>query len=87
MIKKGIINKVESKQQPISLGHQIYKPQKLTEMEPKDVNKKLSGYDAIRKKVLEQPTKTTDPKKQPLGVIKPSESFAKQNKQKINLGL
>ena len=69
MIRKGIINIIESKQQPISLGHQM----ELTEMEPKGVNKKLSGYDAIRKKVLEQPTKTTDPKK--------------PNKQKINLGL
>ena len=52
MMKKGIMNITANKQQPISLGHQTNKPQKLTEMQPKDANKTLNGYDAIRKKVL-----------------------------------
>ena len=57
MIKKGLTH------DQISFGAPTYKPQKLTEMEPKDANNRLSGYEAIRKKVLDESPVITHNKK------------------------
>ena len=62
-----------------SFGVPMYKePQKIQEMAPKDVNKKINGYEAIRKKVMDDafsmPSKASNDKN-------------KNKKQKINIGI
>jgi len=76
MIRKGLFN-IENKK-PIALGLPTYKPQKLTEMQPKDVtSKNLNGYEAIRKKVLDDEYYYSTR----------SVNENKAQKQKINIGL
>ena len=63
----------------ISLGVPMYKePGRIQEMAPKDVNKKINGYEAIRKKVMDEsfsmPSKSNTDKN-------------KNKKQKINIGI
>ena len=63
----------------VSLGVPMYKePQNIQEMAPKDVNKKINGYEAIRKKVMDE------------SFSMPSKSSVDKNKnkkQKINIGI
>ena len=63
----------------VSFGAPMYKePQKVQEMAPKDVNKQINGYEAIRKKVMDE------------SFSKPSKSSVEKNKnkkQKINIGI
>ena len=81
MIRKGIINlndnQIVSFGTPMHIGPPTYKPQKLTEMEAKDVNKKLNGYEVIRKKVLDES----------YSVSKSDNTNTNTKKQKINIGL